>query len=207
MNPYEVLGVARDATTAIIRKAYRQKAKSTHPDQGGDEAAFQELSLAHKVLTNDATRQHYDNTGNLKDDADNTDAKAMGLIVGFFYRTAQEVLDQPVDPLMVDMIDTATKFMALQIENLKKQQVKLDRVVTLLGKIEKRIKVKKGEGVLKRGIIFQIQTFQDMKNNCEQGINCHARAIELLKDYSFAADSPYVTISTYRSPFFSDCQT
>jgi molecular chaperone DnaJ len=34
MSLYETLGVARDATAAQIRKAYRAMAKQHHPDTG-----------------------------------------------------------------------------------------------------------------------------------------------------------------------------
>ena len=48
MNPYEVLGVARDASTEKIKKVYRRLARETHPDLNpGDakaEARFKEAN-------------------------------------------------------------------------------------------------------------------------------------------------------------------
>ena len=38
-----VLGVARDAGPAEIRRAFRARALVTHPDHGGDNASFAEL--------------------------------------------------------------------------------------------------------------------------------------------------------------------
>jgi hypothetical protein len=53
-DPYEVLGVERQATAAEIKAAYRRLALQHHPDRNpGDHAAeekFKELSLAYAVL-------------------------------------------------------------------------------------------------------------------------------------------------------------
>ncbi|MCC6553800.1 MAG: molecular chaperone DnaJ [Polyangiaceae bacterium] len=64
---YEVLGVARDASTEDIRKAYRQAALKHHPDRNpGDaaaEARFKEVTEAYQVLSDDGKRSRYDQFG------------------------------------------------------------------------------------------------------------------------------------------------
>ena len=45
---YAILGVSRDADQSEIKKAYRKKARELHPDYGGDEEAFKELSVAYE---------------------------------------------------------------------------------------------------------------------------------------------------------------
>lgn len=61
---YAVLGVAKDATSKEITKAYRKLARENHPDaKPGDAAAeerFKEISTAYDVLSDDAKRQEYD---------------------------------------------------------------------------------------------------------------------------------------------------
>lgn len=63
MNPYEVLGIARDATGPEIRRAYRRAAKKNHPDHGGDAAVFRTVQTAYEVLRDSARRATYDETG------------------------------------------------------------------------------------------------------------------------------------------------
>lgn len=64
---YEVLGVARDADDAEIKKAYRQMAFKYHPDRNPDdpeaESKFKEAAEAYDVLRNPETRSRYDRFG------------------------------------------------------------------------------------------------------------------------------------------------
>jgi molecular chaperone DnaJ len=63
---YELLGVARDASDADIKKAFRQLARRLHPDVSDEpdaEERFREVSEAYEVLSNSETRQLYDRYG------------------------------------------------------------------------------------------------------------------------------------------------
>ncbi len=64
---YQTLGVARDATEAEIRGAYRQLARQHHPDvnPGNTEAEqkFKQISAAYEVLSNSEKRKLYDEFG------------------------------------------------------------------------------------------------------------------------------------------------
>jgi molecular chaperone DnaJ len=64
---YEVLGVAKGASEAEIKKAYRQMALKFHPDKNpGDKAAedkFKEAAEAYEVLSNPEKKSRYDQFG------------------------------------------------------------------------------------------------------------------------------------------------
>jgi len=64
---YEILGIARTATLDEIKKAYRQKARSLHPDTNPDdpaaEAEFKEVSVAYEILSDPERRSQYDQFG------------------------------------------------------------------------------------------------------------------------------------------------
>jgi molecular chaperone DnaJ len=61
---YAVLGVAQDATTSDLKKAYRKLARTHHPDHNpgdaGAEKRFKEVGEAYAVLSDPEQRQQYD---------------------------------------------------------------------------------------------------------------------------------------------------
>src|ERR1700735_2823433 len=63
---YKVMGVARDATEAQIKQAYRKLARKYHPDVSKEkdaEARFKELGEAYEVLKSAEKRAAYDQLG------------------------------------------------------------------------------------------------------------------------------------------------
>lgn len=72
---YESLGVARTASEAEIKKAFRKLAREYHPDVAKDkkkaEEKFKEINEAYEVLSDPAKRKKYDQLGaNWKQGAD-----------------------------------------------------------------------------------------------------------------------------------------
>jgi len=62
-DPYTVLGVARNAAAADIKKAFRKLAKTWHPDQSKDPGAkekFAEINQAYEILGDEKKRGQFD---------------------------------------------------------------------------------------------------------------------------------------------------
>src|SRR6202162_1273446 len=63
---YKVMGVARDATEAQIKQAYRKLARKYHPDVSKEpdaEARFKDVAEAYKALKDPEKRAAYDQVG------------------------------------------------------------------------------------------------------------------------------------------------
>lgn len=63
---YAILGVPRDASEDVIRKAYRKLARQYHPDvskKSGAEEKFKEITEAYEVLSDAGKRERYNTLG------------------------------------------------------------------------------------------------------------------------------------------------
>ena len=63
-NYYDILGINKDSTAEEIKKVYRKLSKEHHPDRGGDENRFKEISEAYTILGDKQKRTEYDNSLN-----------------------------------------------------------------------------------------------------------------------------------------------
>ena len=55
---YQTLGVGETASPDEIKKAYRSLANKHHPDKGGDQAKFKDISVAYGTLSDQNKRVH-----------------------------------------------------------------------------------------------------------------------------------------------------
>ncbi len=60
MDYYSTLGINRNASQDEIKKAYRKMAMQHHPDRGGDEKKFKQISEAYEILSDPQKKQMVD---------------------------------------------------------------------------------------------------------------------------------------------------
>ncbi len=63
-DPFATLKIDRGSSEKEIKKAYRELSKVMHPDRGGSEEEFKELTKAYKVLTDAETKENMEKYGN-----------------------------------------------------------------------------------------------------------------------------------------------
>ncbi|KAH7027911.1 DnaJ domain-containing protein [Microdochium trichocladiopsis] len=105
IDPYEVLGLDRDASPDKVKTAYRKAALKHHPDKvpvaERDEAhqKFQSIALAYAILSDAARRKRYDETGSTSESIVDSD----GFSWSDYYR------EQFKDAVSEDAIDKFAK--------------------------------------------------------------------------------------------------
>ncbi len=88
---YKILGIAKNADSKEIKKAYYQLAKKYHPDQpSGDKTKFQEVSEAYEVLGDEKKRQMYDTEGFNPNNAGQSSSSYGSSAGGFNYQSQMD---------------------------------------------------------------------------------------------------------------------
>lgn len=141
-DPYETLGVAKDATKDQIKKAYRKKMKDAHPDrEDGDHATAVALNKAWDTLGDDEKRKRFDETGSagpqeptIEDKARMSLAKAFDELLGDEIEWAAH--EDPLARLKKGIKEALVQY-EVEIKMLDSYIEKLNRKV-------KRVKLKAG---------------------------------------------------------------
>ncbi|SIQ14917.1 DnaJ domain-containing protein [Rhizobium sp. RU20A] len=185
IDPYETLGVARDAGEAEIRAAFRQAAKSAHPDQGGDAEAFAQLSAAHELLKDPVRRKVFDDTGY---DPDMADPKALKGLMMLEALVNEMILDErmpgsfdPVAAMRRKLSDDILKnrFHILELERHR------DRVRHHIDRLARR----PGTDVLGSMLRARSQSITDAIRSTEQQIAAIEQAYGMLDGYAYELDA------------------
>lgn len=103
---YSILGVSKDADKNVIKKAYRKKAKDTHPDMPrGSSKKFALVKKAHDILMDDDRRKKYDATGDESEaQPDNAFSAVVGIIANALGCVLADLANKGQSPLETDLV-------------------------------------------------------------------------------------------------------
>jgi DnaJ-class molecular chaperone len=192
---YDTLGVAKDATKAAIKSAYRSKAKAAHPDTGGDPAAFHAIERAYRVLSDDEKRARYDEHGGTEFQPDNAESEAASVISAIVDRFIND--DQAKYKNLVDEIRKAIKGDIAtgrrSIDEGRKYELKtID--------LQKRVKGKNG-ALLISMFEHKLRDCREAIASLERQIAIRERALEMIEDADFAVDTMSVDRARQQNVF------
>jgi curved DNA-binding protein CbpA len=184
---YRVLGVGRGAAQDDLRRAYRHKAKSSHPDSGGTVGAFGEVATAYAVLSDPERRERYDLTGEIDPPrADTLDASAIEVIaqkLGLIIHAEQDVTSLDIGALIEGAI---REDMAQRRGNIAGHERAIQRTTKLRARI--RRKAHGQDNMLVKVLDWHEVSAKDQIRKNEAAVASLKRALEILKDYSFAEE-------------------
>jgi curved DNA-binding protein CbpA len=186
---YQLLGIKRGATRDEVRKAYRRKAKSSHPDSGGSVEQFGALATAHEVLSDERRREKYDATGEIETSKpNNLDVSAIEVIaqkLGLVIHAEHDVTSLDVDALIEQAIRE-------DITARKSSIADQERAIKRVGRLRARAKRKTegGDNMLLRVLDWHERSSKDLIKKNEDSVASMERALEILEGYSFVDDTP-----------------
>lgn len=211
LDPYAHLGVPRDADEPTIRKAYRRRSKTDHPNAGGKAEDWEKTSTALTVLVDPKRRKAFDDTGRIEDGrpVDNDRAQAlqmieaeMGMLLNAYIAGGFKPEDDPRKMDVPRVIRTKIEDLVYQAKDgIKGGQ----KVVAFFRDMLKRFHPKKGAAApgeddpILRGITRQIESAEGQIAGIRVTIRCGELALKIVDGYRFDADP--ADDNPYENPF------
>lgn len=180
---YAELGVSRFATLAVIKHAYRRRAKRLHPDAGGSAEAFERLQLAYTVLSDPDRRKRYDETGSFDNPrASNADADALGLIG----QLLMQFLSGEDEPVSLDLAKEMLREARRNLAAVDKARIKTQRLRSRAEKLLGRFKAGDGGPAPVEAMLHhQIRHCDATQAKHDQAKAAFERAIAILSGWTF----------------------
>lgn len=144
---YQILGVQKNATQDDIKKAYRKLAHQHHPDKGGDEQKFKEISEAYRILSDSEKRSQYDQFGNIFEGGEprNWDFSGQGPF-GFDFESMKDRFGESFD--YADLGDIFGEMFGFGMRSGAKKDLKRGKDVEVEIEIPLEVTLNKSEEVI-----------------------------------------------------------
>jgi len=139
-TPYEVLGVGKDADKETLKRAYRKRSRETHPDRGGSNEEFREVSTAFAVLSDPERRRRYEETG---DESERIVDSWRKVLAGEFVAVVQEVVTSGKADTS-DLVEQVRRRLRTKCQEAENSLNNMKRAEDGLRSVIKRLKDPKG---------------------------------------------------------------
>lgn len=181
IDPYETLGLERDADGDAIKTAYRKAAKTAHPDSGGDTEEFGRLQACYDLLKDPVRRKVYDNTGYDPQLADPRDLKGIlmleTLVNEFILDEREPGSFDPLAAMRRKLSDDIVKS-RFHILELERHRARVRQHIDRLGR-------RPAADVLGSMLRTRSQSIADAIRNAESQIEAIEQAYTMLEGYSY----------------------
>ncbi len=190
VDPYEVLGVQRDATAGEVAAAHRRAVKRTHPDAGGDREEFHQVTLAADVLRDPGRRAKYDETGDLGGEPDVTRSAALGILVEIIDNLVGQWVGAPPgmarDPSEGRLLEEIGHKLRRRAAELKDPMDQLTRGAESLGRMGRRLRIQgTGESSLAAAVHSHREHILAQRRQLEQKLAAVMMAQAMLSEHSY----------------------
>jgi curved DNA-binding protein CbpA len=183
VNLYEILGIKRSASEPEIRSAYLKKAKQTHPDSGGDVAAFKDVARAYGVLGDCQKRIVYDETGR-EDSGPSTEDAAVIILRNL----VEMIIADQRDPAFTDYAGHMKMQLSKGLDGAVGQIATLQAQADRCAKMAKRFKAKAGDNLIGKILEGRIAEMKRQITANQQNLANIKAAQALLQSYEYKID-------------------
>lgn len=185
IDPYQLLGLERDADEAAVKAAYRKAAKSAHPDAGGDLDAFGRLNASYELLKDPVRRRVYDDTGYDPQLADATDLKGLMMLETL---VNEMILDERA-PGSFDPVAGLRRQLTDDLLKARFHILELERHRTRVRQHADRIGRRPDNDVLGAMLRARAQSITEAIKGAETQISAIERAYAMLEGYSYELEA------------------
>lgn len=182
-NLYEILDVRKDASESDIKKAYRKKAQSSHPDkEGGDEELFKAVQKAYEILSDANKRKHYDETG--EESKGNLNNDVIESLIGIVLNVVQGN-----DVKRNNILETAITLVHRQQDAHRSKRKQAETQYERLAEAARRIKCVEGkENILKLALESQASWIKIAIEEIDKVLSIGEEILVVISDYSYETD-------------------
>lgn len=185
IDPYEMLGVDRDANDQTIRTAYRKAAKAAHPDSGGDAEQFARLQAVYELLKDPVRRKVFDDTGYDPQLAEPRDLKGLmmleTLVNDFILDEREPGSFDPVAAMRRKLSDDIVKS-RFHILELERHRARVRKHLDRLGR-------RPDTDVLGSMLRARSRSIAEAIKTTEEQIKTIEQAYEMLEGYSYELEA------------------
>jgi DnaJ-class molecular chaperone len=181
-NLYDVLGVDKNATDEELKKAYREKAKESHPDKGGSHEDTAEITNAYAILKNPAKRKEYDETG--KVNANNFEQR----FFAFVGDTLMKIIEANHDVEVVDIVQQFKDFIAAIVKDAESKKSELEKKLSKAEKVKSRLTTEAEENKLDHILFAHITELKKQVVLMDNEVKFIKDCAEVLEAYGYKVD-------------------
>lgn len=179
---YEILGVARDASPEVIRKAYQRLAKELHPDRNkAPDAAdrLAQVNVAYEALSDEKTRATYDEFGTTED-------PVMKMAVETLTTKVSELIDSET----IDIVRSMWKWIEDQEAALSRNRLAANRDIDRINSRRRLLRRKgKAPSMFDRVFDHKVQRAKNALESMDHQSAILARMRTIFQEYESEPDS------------------
>lgn len=184
-DPYKILGLPKNASAEAIKKAYRKLSMTLHPDRGGSEEAFKDLSWAYELLSDSEKRRTWDTFGTEqpKDSLQHrARQQAVEIVLQFMEQTD-------------DFMDYARRSVEQRIQQQMQAIKKVEGTSAILQKRRARIKKKKANVLLQAAIDARLSDLERQAQAANENLQLGQEILKVLESFEVEGVAQVFTIS------------